>query len=85
MIASNGSGTNYNITLANANNNFGGSVTATGANVNVADSGASGLTLGNTTATGTLTLEWSRVPGLGGNGRGTAVSEVWLIKLTDGK
>jgi hypothetical protein len=32
------------------------------------------------TATGTLTLEWTRAPGLGGNGRGTQVSEVWLIK-----
>jgi hypothetical protein len=32
------------------------------------------------TATGTLTLEWTRTPGLGGNGRGTQVSEVWLIK-----
>jgi hypothetical protein len=34
------------------------------------------------TATGTLTLEWTRAPGLGGNGRGTQVSEVWLIKVT---
>jgi len=33
------------------------------------------------TAGGTLTLEWTRTPGLGGNGRGTAVSEVWLIKV----
>ena len=33
------------------------------------------------TATGTLTLEWTRAPGLGGNGRGTQVSEVWLIKV----
>ena len=33
------------------------------------------------TATGTLTLEWTRPPGLGGNGRGTQVSEVWLIKV----
>ncbi len=37
------------------------------------------------TAAGTLTLEWTRTPGLGGNGRGTAVSEVWLIKVTNGK
>ncbi len=28
---------------------------------------------------GTLTLEWTRPPGLGGNGRGCQVSEVWLI------
>ena len=33
------------------------------------------------TATGTLTLEWTRPAGLGGNGRGTQVSEVWLIKV----
>lgn len=33
------------------------------------------------TAGGKLTLEWTRTPGLGGNGRGTAVSEVWLIKV----
>jgi hypothetical protein len=32
---------------------------------------------------GTLTLEWTRPPGLGGNGRGCDVAEVWLIK--DGK
>ena len=35
--------------------------------------------------TGTLTLEWTRTPGLGGNGRGTAVSEVWLMKVANGK
>ena len=33
------------------------------------------------TGTGTLNLEWTRPPGLGGNGRGTQVSEVWLIKV----
>jgi hypothetical protein len=33
------------------------------------------------TGGGTLTLEWTRTPGLGGNGRGTQVSEVWLIKV----
>jgi hypothetical protein len=32
------------------------------------------------TATGKLTLRWERQPGLGGNGRGTQVSEVWLIR-----
>jgi hypothetical protein len=32
------------------------------------------------TATGTLTLTWSGEPGLGGNGRGCQVSEVWLIR-----
>ena len=37
------------------------------------------------TASGTLTLEWTRTPGLGGNGRGTAVSEVGLIKVANGK
>jgi len=29
---------------------------------------------------GELTLEWSRQAGLGGNGRGTQVCEVWLIR-----
>ena len=56
LTASNGSGTNYNITLANAGNTFGGAVTATGANVNLSDDAASGLTLGATTASGSLTL-----------------------------
>ncbi|MGA3190298.1 MAG: glycoside hydrolase family 20 zincin-like fold domain-containing protein [Bryobacteraceae bacterium] len=37
------------------------------------------------TAAGSLTLEWTRTPGLGGNGRGTQVSEVWLIKVANGK
>jgi hypothetical protein len=32
------------------------------------------------TASGALTLEWTKPAGLGGNGRGTQVSEVWLIK-----
>ena len=32
------------------------------------------------TATGDLRLTWSHEPGLGGNGRGTQVSEVWLIR-----
>jgi hypothetical protein len=32
------------------------------------------------TAKGELDLSWSREPGLGGNGRGCQVSEVWLIK-----
>ncbi len=27
-----------------------------------------------------LTLTWSREPGLGGNGRGTQVSEVWIVR-----
>ena len=29
---------------------------------------------------GTLTLEWTRPAGLGGNGRGCQVSEVWLVR-----
>jgi hypothetical protein len=29
-----------------------------------------------------LTLSWYGEPGLGGNGRGCQVSEVWLIKQT---
>ena len=32
------------------------------------------------TRDGALTLEWTRPPGLGGNGRGCQVSEVWLIR-----
>ena len=32
------------------------------------------------TASGDLILEWSRVPGGGGNGRGVQVSETWLIR-----
>lgn len=32
------------------------------------------------TRTGELTLSWFREPGLGGNGRGCQVSEIWLIK-----
>ncbi len=32
------------------------------------------------TQSGELTLEWSRQAGLGGNGRGTQVCEVWLIR-----
>jgi hypothetical protein len=32
------------------------------------------------TRTGTLSLEWTRPPGLGGNGRGCQIAEVWLIK-----
>lgn len=31
------------------------------------------------TSTGTLDLEWTRPPGLGGSGRGHQVAEVWLI------
>jgi hypothetical protein len=44
----------YNITLAQAGNNFGGAVTSNGLNVNLLDADAGGLILGNTTATGTL-------------------------------
>lgn len=32
------------------------------------------------TREGELELKWTREPGLGGNGRGSQVSEVWLIK-----
>jgi hypothetical protein len=32
------------------------------------------------TATGELTLTWQREPGLGGNGRGCQVAEVWLMR-----
>ncbi len=34
------------------------------------------------TASGTLVLEWTKPAGLGGNGRGTQVSEVWLMKAS---
>ncbi|MDQ2947643.1 MAG: hypothetical protein M3Y27_17205, partial [Acidobacteriota bacterium] len=32
------------------------------------------------TADGQLTLQWTRQPGQGGNGRGCQVAEVWLMK-----
>jgi hypothetical protein len=32
------------------------------------------------TADGVLTLRWHREPGLGGNGRGCQVREVWLTR-----
>lgn len=32
------------------------------------------------TAQGELTLSWNREPGLGNNGRGCQVSEIWIIK-----
>jgi hypothetical protein len=32
------------------------------------------------THSGELTLEWTRPPGGGGNGRGVQVAEVWLMK-----
>jgi hypothetical protein len=35
------------------------------------------------TAEGELTLMWSQEPGLGGNGRGCQVAEVWLTKATE--
>jgi hypothetical protein len=35
------------------------------------------------TADGKLTLSWTRDPGLGGNGRGCEVSEVWLMRVDD--
>ncbi|HTS72024.1 MAG TPA: alpha-glucuronidase family glycosyl hydrolase [Terriglobia bacterium] len=35
------------------------------------------------TASGDLTLVWTREPGLGGNGRGTQVAEVWLVVTAD--
>ena len=36
--------------------------------------------LPDATASGTLTLRWNRELGLGGNGRGCQISEVWLIR-----
>jgi hypothetical protein len=32
------------------------------------------------TRTGTLTLEWTRPPGVGGAGRGNQIAEVWLLR-----
>jgi hypothetical protein len=32
---------------------------------------------------GKLDLEWTRPAGLGGNGRGCQVSEVWLIRVPE--
>jgi len=32
------------------------------------------------TADGVLELQWQKIPGAGGNGRGCVISEVWLIK-----
>jgi hypothetical protein len=37
------------------------------------------------TRTGKLDLEWTRPAGLGGNGRGCQVSEVWLIRVAESK
>jgi hypothetical protein len=36
------------------------------------------------TASGKLYLSWNREPGLGGNGSGCSISEVWLEKKTSG-
>jgi hypothetical protein len=55
LSAVNGS-TYYNITLGNSNNSFGGAVSANGLSVNLYDNASTGLTLGNTTATGTLAV-----------------------------
>jgi hypothetical protein len=35
------------------------------------------------TSGGVLTLTWYQEPGIGGNGRGCQVAEVWLIKKTE--
>ena len=37
------------------------------------------------TRDGTLDLEWTRPAGLGGNGRGCQVAEVWLIRVPEGE
>ncbi len=34
------------------------------------------------TADGALTLQWTREPGAGGNGRGAQIGEIWLIKTS---
>ena len=45
----------YNITLAQSGDSFGSTITSNGLNIDLLDSSANGLTLGNTTAAGTLT------------------------------
>jgi hypothetical protein len=37
------------------------------------------------TSSGKLDLEWTRPAGLGGNGRGSQVAEVWLIRVAGTK
>jgi hypothetical protein len=60
-----------NITLTNTANSFGGAVSSQGLNINLLDSGAGGLVLGNTTATGTLTA----------TSRGGAITETASMNL----
>ncbi len=50
-----GSATRYNITLAQTGDTFAGAVSANGLNIDLLDKSKSGLILGSTTATGTLT------------------------------
>ena len=52
-----GSSGKYNITLGDSTNILKGAVTASGLNVDLVDDASTGLTVGNTTATGTLTLD----------------------------
>jgi hypothetical protein len=55
-LTANDGAVKYSITLAQAGNSFGGVVSSNGLNIDLVDSSANGLTLGNTTATGTLML-----------------------------
>lgn len=54
LTAFNGTATYYDITLNNAGNDFGGTVTATGANITLNDTNA--ITLGNIEASGTIAV-----------------------------
>jgi hypothetical protein len=54
-LTANDGAVKYDITLAQAGNSFGGVVSSNGLNIDLEDGSANGLTLGNTTATGTLT------------------------------
>jgi hypothetical protein len=60
LTANNGltgsSAVSYNISLANSANTITSPVSVAGSNISLADSGASGLTLGNVTAGGSLTV-----------------------------
>jgi filamentous hemagglutinin family protein len=77
---SGGSDVKYGITLANTTNNFGGTVSADGLAISLLDDGTSGLTLGNVTAGGALTVT-SRAGALT-QAASTAVAATGATKLT---
>ena len=69
----------YDITLADPTNNFVGAVSANGLNIDLAD-GTGGITLGNTTAAGTLTV--TSLAGVIRQAANTAVSVAGASSLT---